>query len=122
MDYESRRSQELGCWDGVAAATPVIDGLTMKGETPDFQPPAEYSTFLCDSGFGEKCSTETREFWGEVVPSNYAGDEGRRRMRMSLINLRERDGLHGRLFDVKCPVMWMHVGSSAPTVNVLWAR
>ena len=27
---------------------------------------------------------------------------------MAAINLRERDGLHGRLFDVKCPVMWLH--------------
>lgn len=28
---------------------------------------------------------------------------------MAAINLRERDGLHGRLFDVTCPVMWLHV-------------
>lgn len=28
---------------------------------------------------------------------------------MAAINLRERDGLHGRLFDVRCPVMWLHV-------------
>ena len=36
-------------------------------------------------------------------------DDGRRRARMAAINLRERDGLHGRLFDVECPVMWLHV-------------
>ena len=29
---------------------------------------------------------------------------------MAAINLRERDTLHGRLFDVHCPVMWLHVG------------
>ena len=29
-------------------------------------------------------------------------------MRMAAINLRERDGLHGRLFDVRCPVLWLH--------------
>ena len=28
---------------------------------------------------------------------------------MAAINLRDRDGLHGRLFDIKCPVMWLHV-------------
>ncbi len=28
---------------------------------------------------------------------------------MAAINLRERDGLLGRLFDVQCPVMWLHV-------------
>lgn len=27
---------------------------------------------------------------------------------MAAINLAERDGLHGRLFDVKCPVLWLH--------------
>ena len=30
---------------------------------------------------------------------------------MAAINLRDRDGLHGRLFDVRCPVMWLHVSS-----------
>ena len=32
---------------------------------------------------------------------------------MAAINLRERDGLHGRLFDVTCPVMWLHGTSDA---------
>lgn len=27
---------------------------------------------------------------------------------MATINLRDRDGLHGRLADVKCPVLWLH--------------
>ena len=27
---------------------------------------------------------------------------------MAAINLRERDGLHGRLFDIRCPVLWLH--------------
>ena len=27
---------------------------------------------------------------------------------MAAINLRDRDGLHSRLFDVRCPVMWLH--------------
>lgn len=27
---------------------------------------------------------------------------------MAAINLRDRDGLPGRLFDVRCPVMWHH--------------
>ena len=43
-------------------------------------------------------------------------DDGRRRARMAAINLRERDGLHGRLFDVKCPVMWLHVSGLLQTV------
>lgn len=39
---------------------------------------------------------------------------------MAAINLRERDGLHGRLFDVKCPVMWLHV-SGLPQLECDWA-
>jgi pimeloyl-ACP methyl ester carboxylesterase len=27
---------------------------------------------------------------------------------MATINLRDRDGLHARLGDVKCPVLWLH--------------
>ena len=27
---------------------------------------------------------------------------------MAAINLRDRDGLHSRLFDVRCPVLWLH--------------
>ena len=43
-------------------------------------------------------------------------DDGRRRARMAAINLRERDGLHGRLFDVGCPVMWLHVSGLPQSV------
>jgi len=46
---------------------------------------------------GKECAPEL----GPVVG-------GRQRMRMAAINLRERDGLHGRLFDVRCPVLWLH--------------
>ena len=27
MDYESQRSREAGCWDGIAFCTPAIDAL-----------------------------------------------------------------------------------------------
>lgn len=36
---------------------------------------------------------------------------------MAAINLRERDGLHSRLSDVKCPVLWMH-GTSDQVYSV----
>ena len=52
----------------------------------------------------------------KTIKSNYQGDDGRRRARMAAINLRERDGLLGRLFDVRCPVMWLHV-SLVPIQN-----
>ena len=112
MDYESERTRKLGCWDGVAACTGPIDKWTTKSATPDFQPDLDYCDFLIDIGFGKNCPQETREFWRKTIQANYQGDDGRRRARMAAINLRERDGLHGRLFDVKCPVMWLHVSRS----------
>lgn len=36
-----------------------------------------------------------------------------RYVRMAAINLRDRDGLQGRLFDVRCPVQWLHGTSDA---------
>lgn len=49
-----------------------------------------------------------RDFWTSELQKNYAGEEGRQRIRMATINLVERDGLELRAGDVKCPVLWMH--------------
>ena len=51
---------------------------------------------------------EERAFWHQTHQKNYTGDDGRARLRLSSINLRDRDGLHGRLDSVRCPVLWMH--------------
>lgn len=68
-------------------------------------------------GFGkEECPEDVRRFWNDEIKKNYQGDEGRRRIRMCAINLRDRDGLHLRLSDVVCPVLWLHVS------GVLWKR
>lgn len=65
-----------------------------------------------EQGFGPDLGAKLHEFWyGELV-KNYSGDEGRKRMRMAGINLRDRDGLHLRAADVVCPVLWMHVSFS----------
>lgn len=61
-------------------------------------------------GFGkEECPEDVRAFWIDEIKNNYQGDEGRRRIRMCAINLRDRDGLHMRLSDVLCPVLRLHV-------------
>ena len=36
---------------------------------------------------------------------------------MRSINLRDRDGLHGRLDSVRCPVLWLH-GTADPVYSV----
>jgi len=112
MDYESKRAQELGCWDGVRACTGSINEWTTTASTPDFEPTDAFANFLVDQGFGKDCAQSLREFWVATMKRNYRGDDGRKRARMAAINLRDRDGLHGRLFDVTCPVLWLHVSSS----------
>jgi pimeloyl-ACP methyl ester carboxylesterase len=108
MDCESERTRKLGCWDGVSACTGPIDKWTTTSVTSSFEPDTDCCDFLIDIGFGKNCPSETRDFWRRTIKANYQGDDGRRRARMAAINLRERGGLHGRLFDVRCPVLWLH--------------
>ncbi|KAI7527072.1 alpha/beta-hydrolase [Hortaea werneckii] len=108
MDYESERTRKLGCWDAPTGLTPTINACTTNSATPDFEPGDEYCNFLIDTGFGKDCAEEARRYWINEIKANYRGDEGRRRLRMAAINLKERDGLHSRLFDVRCPVLWLH--------------
>lgn len=120
MDYESERTRAHGCWDGVAACTGPINEWTTNQKTDDFEPSEDYCNFLIDIGFGKDCDKETRDFWVKEIKANYQGDDGRRRARMAAINLRERDGLHGRLFDVRCPVLWLHVSLVSPESLHFW--
>ncbi|KAI4730218.1 alpha/beta hydrolase fold family protein [Aureobasidium sp. EXF-10728] len=108
MDTENERTVRLGCWDAKQSLTPIIDGWTTNETTPDFIPPEEFCHFMNASGFGKDIPTEDGEFWVKAIQKNWGGDDGRRRARMCATNLRDRDGLHGRLFDVRVPVLWLH--------------
>jgi pimeloyl-ACP methyl ester carboxylesterase len=107
MDAESPRSRELGCWDGVAFLSPAIDALA-EPVGDDWVIPLELVDAVLPEGFGPDVDPETRAFWHGVHQQNYVGDAGRRRLRTSSINLRDRDGLLGRLDAVRCPVLWLH--------------
>lgn len=109
MDYESTRSVELGCWDAVPIGTALINEWTTNDTIADFQMTEPYANLLVDFGLGKDVPKETRDMWVKLIQDSYAGDDGRKRARMAAVNLRDRDGLHGRLFDVRCPVLWMHV-------------
>lgn len=109
MDYESKRATDLGCWDGFAANTPTIAATTSSSPTPDFEISDDMCRNSVERGFGKECSSTSRDLWLAELKKNYRGDDGRRRLRMAAINLRDRDGLHGRLSDVNCPVLWLHV-------------
>lgn len=106
MDFESPRSRELGCWDGVAFCTPAIDALAAPvGD--EWVIPTDLVDAVLEAGFDADVDAETRSFWHAMHQQNYTGDAGRRRLRTSSINLRDRDGLHGRLDGVRCPVLWL---------------
>lgn len=106
MDSESPRSRELGCWDGVAFCTPAIDALAGSVEE-DWVIPTELVDAVLAEGFGDDVPAQERSFWHRTHQQNYTGDDGRARLRLISINLRDRDGLHGRLDAVRCPVLWL---------------
>lgn len=134
MDAESPRSIDLGCWDGHAVCSPPIADWSVKPSSQDadadkFVLDDAFCTFLLDAGFGPASNTDTatdaaahdRATWTQRLKTAYAADAGRRRARMCAINLRDRDGLHGRVPDVTCPVLWMH-GTADAVYSVANAR
>ena len=106
MDYESQRSRDLGCWDGIDFCTPSIDALA-ESVGDEWVVPGEFVDAVLGAGLGEDVPTDERSYWHATHQKNYSGDAGRQRLRLSTINLRDRDGLHGRLDSVRCPVLWM---------------
>lgn len=107
MDYESARTTALGCWNGSDACTPVIEGLAAPvGD--DWTVDSGFTDFILSAGIGGPTSEEQRQHWHRLHRQDYAGDAGRKRLLMAAINLRDRDGLHGRLSYITCPVLWMH--------------
>lgn len=108
LDYESERTRNHGCWNGPADLAPSIKKWTTNQAVSSFEPGEDYSNFLIDIGFGKDCDKSVRQYWNDTIRANYQGDDGRRRIRMAAINLAERDGLHSRLSDVRCPVLWLH--------------
>lgn len=110
LDAETATTRNLNCWDAPKLLTPDIEKWTAQEPTPQFEPDLTFCDFLIDIGFGkDDCPADVRDYWRKTIRQNYQGDDGRRRIRMASINLRDRDGLHPRLFDVRCPVMWLHV-------------
>ena len=106
MDFETQRSIDLGCWDGVAFCTPAIDALADPVDD-NWVVSTDLVDMVLAEGFGRDVAEEDRSYWHAEYQRNYIGDEGRHRLRVCSINLRDRDGLHGRLDGVKCPVLWM---------------
>ena len=107
MDMESERSRQLGCWDPVPLLTPFYEGWSTKEPTPDWAVEDQWCGMVATLGFGDAATEDTVNYWLKSVKDTYRGDEGRKKVRMALANLLERDSLHLRLQDVKCPVLWL---------------
>ncbi|KFY21289.1 hypothetical protein V491_03005 [Pseudogymnoascus sp. VKM F-3775] len=106
MDYESADSREKGSWDPKTNLQPFY--LKWSEPNPDFVVDEVWRGLVGSLGFSSTVSAETLSFWDATVKEVYSGEEGRKKLRMALINLLERDGLLLRLGDIKCPVYWLH--------------
>ena len=115
MDYESSASREKGCWDPKTQLAPFYDKWSVA--TPDFVVDEVWRGMVANLGFSGTVSQETLSFWDQTVKDVYSGDEGRRKLRMALVNLMERDGLLCRLRDIKCPVYWLQASPSSLSPN-----
>ncbi len=82
MDFESPRSRELGCWDGIEFCTPAIDALA-EPVAEDWVIPIELVDAVLKEGLGEDVPSEERSFWHATYQQNYTGDAGRKRVRIS---------------------------------------
>ncbi|OAA37900.1 hypothetical protein NOR_06977 [Metarhizium rileyi] len=107
MDCESAASREKGCWDPQSQLLPFYDSWCSVTPTPDFVVDEAWRGMVARLGFSGAVAPDTLLFWDETLKKVYSGDAGRRKLRMALACLMERDGLLLRLRDVKCPVHWL---------------
>lgn len=107
MDYESAASREKGCWDPKTKLMPFYEKWSLP--TADFVVDEVWRGMVANLGFSGTVPPQTLSFWDTTLKDVYSGEQGRKKLRMALINLLERDGLLCRLRDVKCPVYWLQV-------------
>ncbi|KAL4920636.1 Alpha/Beta hydrolase protein [Aspergillus aurantiobrunneus] len=114
MDYESSDSRSKGCWDPVPLLKPFYEKWTTDTATPDFVVDDEWCSMVGGVGFGGFATGEVVGFWTKTLQEVYRGDEGRKKVRMALNCLLDRDGLLLRVRDVRCPVHWLQGTEDAP--------
>ena len=118
MDYESVDSRTKGCWDPAPILTPFYEKWTSTTATPEFIVDDVWCGMVGSLGFGTGVTTETIDFWKNTLKDVYKGDEGRKKVRMAVICLLERDGLLLRLGSITCPVYWLQVSLLLPSRGI----
>lgn len=121
MDYNSERSFNLGCLDTLETLAEHLRKLKSPTQTPEFVISDSLTQLAIESGFGADAEEATIRFWQQEMTKNYSGNDGRLRLRQAIINLRDRDGLHNRIPDVRCPILWMH-GTADPIYSIANAK
>jgi hypothetical protein len=101
MDYESASARELGAWNPRVDLAPFLEKWSVPN--PDFVVDEVWRGMVAGLGFSGTVGQDVLSFWDQTVKEVYSGDEGRKRLRMALINIMERDGLIRRLFPVAIP-------------------
>ncbi|KAI1459778.1 putative alpha/beta hydrolase [Annulohypoxylon moriforme] len=109
MDCESADSRTKGCWDPAPFAGPFLQKWSSSTPTPDFVVGDDWIQPVLGLGLGAASTPEIVEYWSKTIRRVYAGDHGRKKLRMATINVAERDGLLLRIGDIKCPVHWYQV-------------
>ncbi|AEO67280.1 6acabc9c-fb0b-4ab4-bbc9-dc84dbd5645c [Thermothielavioides terrestris] len=114
MDYESADSRSKGCWDPKTLLTPFYDKWCSRTPTPDFVVDDVWCGMVGSIGFGSSGTPELLQFWTETLKGVYRGDEGRKKLKVALACLLDRDGLLRRLRDITCPVYWLQGTEDVP--------
>ncbi|OIW22463.1 alpha/beta-hydrolase [Coniochaeta ligniaria NRRL 30616] len=114
MDYESADSRSKGCWDPRTVLKPFFEKWCSPTPTPDFVVDDVWCGMVGSIGFGAATTPEMTAFWTETLKGIYRGDEGRKKLKMALANLMERDGLLLRVRDITCPVVWLQGTEDVP--------
>ncbi|KAI0836040.1 putative alpha/beta hydrolase [Hypoxylon sp. FL0890] len=116
MDSESAESRLKGCWDPAPFVTPFLQKWASSEPTPDFVVGDDWIQPVLGLGLGSAATPATLDFWTDSIRRVYSGDQGRKKLRMAVICLAERDGLLLRLGDVKCPIHW-YQGTDDPVFS-----
>ncbi|KAK4148451.1 Alpha/Beta hydrolase protein [Chaetomidium leptoderma] len=114
MDYESADSRAKGCWDPKTLLSPFYDNWCSPTATPDFVVDDVWCGMVATMGFGAAGTPELVTFWTDTLKAVYRGDEGRKKLKMALGCLLDRDGLVRRVRDITCPVYWLQGTDDAP--------
>ncbi|XXH01929.1 Golgi transport complex subunit 3 [Hypoxylon texense] len=119
MDCESSDSREKGCWDPTPFVGPFLQAWRSTAPTPEYVPGDDFITATLGLVFGSAATPSATEYWSDSIRRVYSGDEGRKKLRMAVIAVAERDGLLLRLGDIQCPVHWLQAARDpvfSPTV------